>query len=376
MRPSIATARIQSRISWLRPWMVVALLTTGYCLYTLAANAWDPMTFVVIGEKFDPAHGVAELGYDGQFAYQIAIDPGGAAPYLDNPPYRYQRILYPILARALALGSPAAIPWTLILINLVSIVLGTLAAELLLARRGFSRWYALAYGLFAGLLMSLRLDLTEPLAFALAQWGVLLFDRGRLWRSLPFFALAALTRELTLMFAAACAVSLLTAGRKRDGLIWGVSAALPFALWQLALALWLGSWGISSGGALATGFELIPFRGWWGFQAKDQPLFILLTVVIWLTALLPALAAIIVSLRALWNRQMGLGVWILLINALIFPFLPASNVLNLPGLLRTTVGLVAAVLDFGAIQSSRRALFYAQLWLFLLAFGEGLIAIQ
>ena len=123
-------------------------------------------------------------------------------------------------------------------------------------------------------------------------------------------------------------------------------------------------------------FEIIPFRGWWSFPGKDHPLFILLTIVIWLMALLPATVAIVVCLRSLWRRQFGLGVWILLFNAALFPFLPSWNVLNIPGVVRTTIGLVAAVLDFGAIESSRRALFYAQLWLFLLAFGEGLIAIM
>jgi hypothetical protein len=71
-----------------------------------------------------------------------------------------------------------------------------------------------------------------------------------------------------------------------------------------------------------------------------------------------------------------LGVWILLINALIFPFLPSSTVLSLPGLVRITIGLVVAVLDFGALESSRRALLYSQLWLFLLAFGQGLLIVR
>jgi hypothetical protein len=35
-----------------------------------------------------------------------------------------------------------------------------------------------------------------------------------------------------------------------------------------------------------------------------------------------------------------------------------------------------AVLDFGALESSRRALLYSQLWLFLLAFGQGLLIVR
>ena len=45
-----------------------------------------------------------KAGYDGQFNYAIAADPLHASPALDVPAYRYQRILYPLLVRALALG--------------------------------------------------------------------------------------------------------------------------------------------------------------------------------------------------------------------------------------------------------------------------------
>ena len=360
---------------WVRPWLVVGVLAVAYCVLTLMQNAWDPLAFVLIGKQFDPTHGVRELGYDGQFVYQIAINPAGAAPFLDVPAYRYQRILYPLLGRALALGNPRVIPWTLILINLASLALGTLATEKIMTDHGRSPWYALAYGAFAGLWLSLRLDLTEPLAFALVQWGVLYFDRARLWPSMLLFALAALGRELTLLFAAACAISLWVGRRRWTALLWGLGALLPFGLWQVFLRLWLHEWGVQSGGFLATPFELIPLRGWWGFTGNNSPLVLLLTLIVLGMALIPALIAITASLRALWQGRLGPGVWMLLLNALIFPFLPSSTALNLPGLVRITIGLMAAVLTYGALESSRRALLYSQLWLFLLLFGEGWMAV-
>ena len=237
-----------------------------------------------------------------------------------------------------------------------------------------SRWYALTYGAFAGLLLSLRLDLTEPLGFALIQWGVLYFDRGRIWRSLPFFALAALTRELTLFFAAACVISLWVNKRYVSSISWGFLSVLPFGLWQVYLRLWLGEWGVSSGGASASSFELIPFHGWWGYLSNDLKIFFLLSIFILFVSLIPAIAGLITSLKSIIIGKRGFGVWILLFNSIIFPFLPTSNVLNLPGLLRITAGLMVAVVDFGAIESSKRALRYSQLWLILLVFGEGFIS--
>jgi len=333
------------------------------------------MSFVLIGRQFDPAKGVLEIGYDGQFAYQIAIDPANAAPYLDVPAYRYQRILYPLLAHLLSLGNDQVIPWVLIAINVISVVLGTVATEKLLADHGFSRWYALVYGGFAGFLLSIRLDLTEPLAFALVQWGVLFLDRKKIWQSLPLFVLAALCRELALFFTAAGFLYLFVNEKKWKSFIWGFGAVLPFGLWQVFLRIWLGNWGIKSGGLFSSPFEFIPYHGVWGYHDKGSYLFVFLTVMVVCISLLPSAIAIFTGSRMLWKKRFGLGVFILLLNAIIFPFLPTSNILNLPGLVRMTIGLMVAYLDFGAIESSKRALIYSQIWLFLLLFGDGLIAV-
>jgi hypothetical protein len=361
--------------NWFRPWTIVLIVTTIYCLTILLQNAWSPYSFIQIGKQFDPEHGTLQLGYDGQFAYQIAVNPLGAAAYLDIPAYRYQRILYPLLARFLGLGNPTAIPWVMILINIISITLGTLATEKILTAHNLSRWFALVYGLFAGQLLSLRLDLTEPLAFMLVQWGVHFFDRKWYGWSGIFFVLAILTRELTILFAGACMLSLFFGGQKLRGIFWGAVVLLPFGLWQVFLRFWLGNWGINSGGAFASSFEIIPFRGWWGYQTSATQVFVLFSIFVLLVALIPATAAIVTGVKALFNHRWGLGVWILLLNGLIFPFLPTSNILNPPGLVRMTIGLVAAVLDYGAFESSKRALRLSLLWLFLLAFGEGLIAV-
>ncbi|GAP20097.1 hypothetical protein ADM99_09800 [Leptolinea tardivitalis] len=355
--------------------MVVLVLAGLYSLSVLARNDWNPMTFVVIGKQFDPSHGITTMGYDGQFAYQIAVNPAGAAPYLDIPAYRYQRIGYPILSRWLSLGNPGVIPWMMIFINMTSLTLGTLATEWLLTEHNHNRWFALVYGLFAGQLLSLRLDLTEPMAFMLVQWGVLFFDRKRLGWSGFFFALAGLTRELTLLFPAACTLSLLFHNKKWKGAGWGLAVLAPFAAWQIFLFNWLGNWGVNSGGERASSFEWIPFHGWWGYHTPETQIFFLFSIFVLLVALIPATVGIITAIKNLWQRQCTAGVWILLANSLIFPFLPTSNVLNPPGLVRMVIGLVAAVLDYGALEGSLNALRFSLLWLFLLAFGEGLVAI-
>ena len=161
-------------------------------------------------------------GYDGQFAYQIARDPLGASRFLDVPAYRYQRILYPLVAWALALGQGALVPWALIAVNWLALVAGTWLTEEIVTGRGVSRWYALSYGLFAGLMMAVRLDLTEPLAYALAQAAVLSYERGKLRGAAALLALAALAKETTLLVSAGFFLSFALSRRWRDLIEWGL----------------------------------------------------------------------------------------------------------------------------------------------------------
>jgi len=355
----------------IRPWHVILLCALVYVGATLAWHGWDPMSFVIIGERFDPGIPGGSLGYDGQFVYQIARDPLGGWRYLDVPAYRYQRILYPMLARVLSLGYTSLLPWVLVLINLAALSGGTALTEAILVENGDSRWYALTYGLYIGLLMPVRLDLTEPLAYLLVQAGVLAFSRGRAWPSAAWFMLAALTRETTLLFALAYGLHLLSVRRWGMAFRWGSVVIIPFLAWQVVLRAWLGSWGLGSGGALSTPFEFIPFRGWWMMASINPPAFIVMSLVVVPLALLPAVLALIAALRALVRGCRAPAVWALLTNALVFPFLPTSNVLDPLGLSRMTAGLVTAVLNFGAQQRARRALNYALLWIVLVVFLFG-----
>lgn len=156
----------------------------------------------IIQQDLTPIQYTGEYGYDGQFSYFIAMDPLHAAPYIDDPALRYERILYPLTARALALGDPEFIPYTLVYVNALAILAGTLAVALWLRRRRMTPWIALVYGLFPGLFTAFRHDLTEPLGFALLAWGILALGwsrpRLRFVAASILFALAALSRETTL----------------------------------------------------------------------------------------------------------------------------------------------------------------------------------
>jgi len=226
---------LQRRLGALGPRAIAGVVFLVYSLVLMAfiAAGHDPRNLEMQGRRFVALCGAAsgvirldpgytypggDIGYDSQFYSYIALDPLHAAAHIDDPGGRMGRIIYPLVARLLAFGQPVLIPWTLIAVNWLAIAGGTWLAALWLARRGVSPWWALIYGLSSGLCLSFTLDLTEPLAYALALAGLLTLDGSldegarrvapsRLLAAGILFALAGLTRETALAFPAAVSLA-------------------------------------------------------------------------------------------------------------------------------------------------------------------------
>jgi hypothetical protein len=336
-----------------------------YVVVTLARYDGDPLAFAVVCP--DPSRiPTGTCGYDGQFVYAIAVNSAGDDLF-DVPAYRYQRILYPVLARVTGLGQPGLIAWTLIAINLIALIAGTAILEAILDGYDASRWYALAYGLCAGTLMALRLDLTEPLAYALALGGVWAALQSRILWCGALFALAALTKETTLVMAAGVAASYAVQRDLRNALVVAAFAVMPFVAWQFALYMRFGQFGIGSGGALGTPFEVIPLRGWWSLAAIHLGAFAVISLIMLPMAIIPALLGLWCSLRDFVRRHFDLPALLLFTSAVAILFTPQSTFREPLGMARFVVGLVAATLIYAASRQSKRGLNYALLWIFTLA---------
>jgi hypothetical protein len=350
----------------LRPWQIVLAISLMYAAITLARGNFDPKFFALIGPLYDPGVPGGQPGYDGQFAYQIARDPLNGWTKTDVPAYRYQRIVYPLAARGLALGRVELIPWLLIAINVIALAAGAWCTEEILAHYGASRWYALAFSLNAGMLMGVRLDLTEPLAYGLAQAGVLLLLKNRSRTAAAALALAALTKETTLMFAAGAMLAYAARREGRRALWLGVVVVTPFAIWQLILRGWFGQFGVGSGGALATPFEVVPLRGLWSIAALDGRVFALFAAIALPLAVIPALIGLWRTLADARRRRFDLPMALLFINAAVLLFTPQSTFREPLALARFVVGLIASTLIYAAARRSRRGLNYALLWVLTL----------
>lgn len=368
-----ALAADTARASWWRsPWVVAGCVLAVYAAWIAAylLGGHDIRDLAVIGTKqLQQSDASAVIhsatahytprdpkGYDGQYAYFIALDPQDARFYTDFPAYRYTRILYPLLARALALGQSALIPYTLLLVNWLAIGGGTLAVALWLRRRGYSPWLALIYAFAFGTLIALQGDLTEPLAFALVAGGVYAFDFGfagnerqRITASAGCFALAALTRETTAVFAVVYGAALLVDGAARRGGWTRLHAAVranwrraatflggalvPLALYKLALYAWLGSAGVPE----QVRFEAIPFAGLFAYWPWNGLRVVEIDVVV-----LPALICLGMGLWALIRHGVrDAALWALLANILLFVLLlPASSYVDAFASARIGLGVV------------------------------------
>jgi hypothetical protein len=345
------------RLARFAPTFCIALLAAGYLGWTLATNGNDPRIFASIGTRFSLPDPAGTEGYDGQFNYYIALNPNPeqVRPHLDVPAYRYQHILYPLLARILALGNAAAIPWTLVGINLACLIALCFLTGELLVQRGGSRWGGLWFGLWLGVLLGVRADLSEPLALLLLVIALRIagpqLDR-RLAPAALLLALAMLAKETVVPFLLGWAVWLTLQGKVRSA-GWLALALVPY----LGLQIWLwrvfGSPGLGSGGAGATPFEWIPFAGLLRVAGVNLRIFAALFAVYLPGLLIPAVYGLWAPLADLIRRRTSAEGWLLLANALILAFAPFSTFREPLGILRLACGLILCMWLYAAARKIR-----------------------
>src|ERR1700694_2682158 len=91
--------RTSNMVRMLRPSVVVALLYAAFlCLFSII-HGYSALDFVHLGTYWAEHKRPGTIGYDGQFYYQLARDPLGAQAFMDNVPYRYQRLVFPLVVR-------------------------------------------------------------------------------------------------------------------------------------------------------------------------------------------------------------------------------------------------------------------------------------
>ena len=264
----------------LAPLLIVAAAAGAFVFGLLRANDFDASWFVTAGDRYCDASRVPpglavrpnSDGFDGQFYYRLALDPFTAQATdhgitLDVPALRHQRILYPLLARLLSLGSARLLPWAMILINLAALcLLGWLGGHFARLLERHALW-GIFLPLYPGSLLTLTRDLVELTEVALLVGSLLLLRRGRHVAATLLLVLAVLAKETALLVAVGAAMVYALDWWKGRGarVRWHYFAAplAVFVLWQAALVYNWGEVPIFAGRVNLGA----PFKGFVGFLA-------------------------------------------------------------------------------------------------------------
>lgn len=262
-----------------------SLLSILFTLVLLLGSELGLSAFVLVGDRFADPRRVPEnlvvlpesSGYDGQFYYRLALNPFTRTAdefgiRFDYPVYRHQRILYPLLAWALAAGQATAIPFTLVAVNWIGMGLIGWAAARIAQQLGQPALWSAAVWLFPGFLMSLARDCVEITEVACLAVGVVLLLQRKLGWAVVACSAAALAKETAILAAAGIAVGFFLAGH--DAARWRY---LHLACWPLAahaafkLSLF---WWWDAPFSLGIGVLTAPFAGlagtsWSGFRAFE-----------------------------------------------------------------------------------------------------------
>ncbi len=172
-------------------------------------------------------------GYDGQFYAQLALDPALRQPELrqaiDDPHFRGQRILMPVLAWCLGLGRPGPVLFAYALLNLLFwyLLLGVLLAWMRAASpRDFLAIFAIM--LTSGALVSIERALTDLPAAALGTFSLMAGEMS----GAALIAAAILTKPTSGLFLLRYAISVPRTFSDLGGRVFCLAIALvPMALW-------------------------------------------------------------------------------------------------------------------------------------------------
>jgi hypothetical protein len=178
-------------------------------------------------------------GYDGQFYYRFAINPLNWHPTaygitIDHP-YRYTRIGYSVVAWLLSAGGHAsALPFMLVLVNLLCVAGLAWLGGLLAHESGRHALWGLLLAAYFGLVVSVGRDTSEPLADLCLLGGLLSYRHRRFVLAAFLIGYAVFTNEPILVFPVALALTRLWQMYRRSA-----RPGLPDLVWVLPGFLYL-----------------------------------------------------------------------------------------------------------------------------------------
>lgn len=238
-----------------KPTLFAVLFIVFLVLSVLRAFDWNPASFLHVGEDAPEIVVYVEdrlgniptfggLGHDGKYFFIQAHDPLLANPethaaVIDRAAYRYQRVLYAVLAAPGLAAGESGLAWWLLILNVAAVGLGTLATARLAVAFGASPWWGLAFGMNPGIIFEVMVDGAGVLALAFALIGLLMVVRERWWAAALFFVMAGLTREVMILMAVGTAVAVWKRSRTHSVAL-AMAPVASVALWAVFVRVRLG----------------------------------------------------------------------------------------------------------------------------------------
>lgn len=236
----------------LLPLVLVALVLTSAWIALLAygASQLGPVSrgaFVVDydGRVLDDGLEILLVQSDGQAFATHARDPFLQQPEsfrtVEEASYRAQRPLLGWMAAALSAGRSGWVPPALAVLAAIGTAAAVAGCGALIQHRGRSPWWALSILVLPGTVGTLSYLGPEPLVLALLAWGLVAWERQRMWTAVALFTLAALGRETAVLVPGTLGVLALHRGDWRAA---GRLVMVPAAMtaWYLLLQLHIGAW--------------------------------------------------------------------------------------------------------------------------------------
>ena len=235
---------------------VAVLIASGITARVLADADWDVTVFAAFGEDDHSTRTYAEerlgdvflrtdLGHDGRFFFVQSNDPWVLAPdeniiVVDRPLYRSQRMLYPVLAGGAGLFDAEAIIWSMLLVNVVAMGLGSWAVAQIAIEMGGSPWWGLAFALNIGFISEMSIGAAGVVAGAAAFGSVALWMKGRSGWAVTLMTLAVLSREAMLVTAVGTSWYLWKREERSQAILATAVPATAAAVWALYIRVRIG----------------------------------------------------------------------------------------------------------------------------------------
>ena len=142
-------------------------------------------------------------GYDGQYFYQLALDPFSTDEngYGIKSQYdiRKQRIFYPFVVFIASLGNPEMVPYMMVMINLIAFFVSFYFIQKLLTYYNSSPNHVILWALFTGPYIALSRNLAEAVAICLVIMAMYSWSNRRKTSFIIVMTLALFTRDDTLI---------------------------------------------------------------------------------------------------------------------------------------------------------------------------------